>query len=246
MDVRCRSLSSTAIRTRLVGQTAFTADVLRKEQIMNNITKSLMVLIAVVVATGLMVQGQAKLPYVGSANLTIYKIESDGSKVVDKSFTMLEARDVEGNRARKQTGEGIENSSIWKKSTGDLYIVDYKKHIKYLSAKLSAPPGVIDNYAGMPSKAAPRKDVVQGIPCLRLSRFSNSGSEASESGFTCISQEYDGLTIQMESPYEANGQKYLAVQKLTSLRMGEVPSPAWFVIPDDYREAKPTQAPKKP
>jgi hypothetical protein len=180
--------------------------------------------------------GQSKTPYVGKAKLTIFKINPDGSRSQESEFVILEARDEQGNRLSWQTGGRVDQSSLWLRSAGKLYSVDHNQQVIMVAAELSKPPGVIDASAVLSGPAAPKQDAIRNIPCLRLPRLGKVNGVMTEIGWVCISQEYDGLTLHKESPYELNGTSYIAVQDLIDLKLNEVPPSSWFELPGGYRQ----------
>ena len=183
--------------------------------------------------------GESKTPYVGKAKLTIFKVNPDGSRVPESEFVILEARDEQGNRLSRQTGGRVDQSSLWLRSAGKLYSVDHNQQVIMVAAELSKPPGVIDASAALSGPAAPKQDAIRNIPCLRLPGLRKVNGVMTEIGWTCISQEYDGLTVHKESPYELNGISYIAVQDLIDLKLNDVPPSSWFALPGGYRQVTP-------
>ena len=182
---------------------------------------------------------QTEVPFTAVSKLVVYKILENGARQVEKESVLRDGRDSLGNRYTNQTGFGKEHVTLWIKSTGDLFQIDPLQRTKHLLTKLTKPPGVIEETAEAVASKTARPDSINGIPCLRLSRFGKVNGISKEVGFTCVSQEYGGLTMYMESPFEVNGQKYLTVIDEVKLQLGVSPPSLWFSVPSDYRDAKP-------
>ena len=158
----------------------------------------------------------AELPYVATGRIRMFKLLPDGSRELVSTSQTIDARDASGNRYRKQSNGARESITLWLKASGELYLIHPARQSKQLLGTQPHAPGVL------PDVKASGSDSINGIPCLRLTR---------DNSFTCISQEYGGLTLHSESSLPIDSQPYLTIIELTGLRHGEVPPPSWFQLP---------------
>lgn len=181
----------------------------------------------------------AETPFTATSKLRIYRVLDNGTRQLEKESTLKEGRDALGNRYTNQIGYGKENISLWLKSSGDLYQIDPVRKTKHLVTNLSNPPGVIDVSAPGTQAGVVRKDVYNGIPCLRLSRLSGTGETKKEVGFTCVSQELGGLTVYMESPMNVNDANFVTIIDNLEIQLGVEPPAEWFQLPTHFVDVKP-------
>jgi hypothetical protein len=197
----------------------------------------LLSLFTVVVAC-LSQQLQGSVPFVAEAEIVIYHLKDDDTREVSKRFLVTEARDAAGNRMKRQVGDGVDVTMLWEKASGHYYRLDHAKQLKVLLEMTATPPGVLTLPNQTEAASGIRAHRVNGIPCLRVARHDRSSGVQREIGFTCVSQELDGLTIGMEAPLLLEGKRYRMEQSLRFVHEGQVPPAEWFQIPTSYREGR--------